>query len=375
MPSGATAGSSDRPSATVGSHGARPARRIRGASTAVGSSSRGTGCTSTGSSASCGTPRAIRNPTLPYWNYLDDPAKRTLPRALSDELDANGKPNPLFEARRAPGINDRSLSLSQTAVTYSLDTIPFFPTVAGEASFGGNVQFGAANNGTGAGSLEAGPHNTVHGEVGGDEGMREFQLPAPGVINYHCSLHPTMTGSVTIVDDPTLPRRARNIQIVDFAFVPDALTVPVGTTVRWINLGDTEHTVALDDLPFDTGPIPPNGYMALPRISSRDPVFWLHHANVDRVWERWLAKKGGRRNPIDQPAWMDQEFTFFDTNGAAMPKLVKQFLDTKCLGYRYDDPSPSTSPTSRRTAARPPLRLPQPRRPGRSGRVRLMRRS
>src|SRR4051812_40104226 len=71
-----------------------------------------------------------------------------------------------------------------------LDTIEFFPPADGAPSFGGNVQIGAANNGTGAGSLEFGPHNNVHGEVGGDEGMRTFRLTAPGVIKYHCSLHP-----------------------------------------------------------------------------------------------------------------------------------------------------------------------------------------
>jgi tyrosinase len=23
--------------------------------------------------------------------------------------------------------------------------------------------------------------------------------------------------------------------------------------------------------------------------AARDPIFWLHHANIDRLWEAWLA--------------------------------------------------------------------------------------
>ncbi len=28
-----------------------------------------------------------------------------------------------------------------------------------------------------------------------------------------------------------------------------------------------------------------------------DPIFWLHHCNIDRLWNRWLDVGGGRANP------------------------------------------------------------------------------
>jgi plastocyanin len=46
-----------------------------------------------------------------------------------------------------------------------------------------------------------------------------------------------------------------SVSIVDFAFTPKTITVPVGTTVRWTNNGNTPHTVTSTSSPkaFDSG--------------------------------------------------------------------------------------------------------------------------
>jgi len=46
-----------------------------------------------------------------------------------------------------------------------------------------------------------------------------------------------------------------SVSIVDFAFTPKTITVPVGTTVRWINNGNAPHTVTSTSSPkaFDSG--------------------------------------------------------------------------------------------------------------------------
>lgn len=41
------------------------------------------------------------------------------------------------------------------------------------------------------------------------------------------------------------------VNIVDYAFNPTTLTVPVGTTVTWTNTASRTHTVTLDDGSFD----------------------------------------------------------------------------------------------------------------------------
>ena len=47
------------------------------------------------------------------------------------------------------------------------------------------------------------------------------------------------------------------VQVVDFAFEPATLTVPVGATVTWTNAGSRPHTVTADDASFDSGRLDP----------------------------------------------------------------------------------------------------------------------
>ncbi len=46
-----------------------------------------------------------------------------------------------------------------------------------------------------------------------------------------------------------------SVSIVDFAFNPKTITIPVGTTVRWTNTGNAPHTVTSTSSPraFDSG--------------------------------------------------------------------------------------------------------------------------
>ena len=72
--------------------------------------------------------------------------------------------------------------------------------------------------------------------------------------------------------------------------------------------------------------------------SPRDPVFWLHHGNIDRLWNRWIGLGNGRANPTGDNFWMTHVFHFFDENGAQVSLTGAQILRTASqLGYRYDD--------------------------------------
>ena len=46
--------------------------------------------------------------------------------------------------------------------------------------------------------------------------------------------------------------------------------------------------------------------------AAKDPLFWLHHCNIDRIWYGW--SKAGGRNPSDA-AWLGKAFTFVDGQG------------------------------------------------------------
>jgi tyrosinase len=70
-------------------------------------------------------------------------------------------------------------------------------------------------------------------------------------------------------------------------------------------------------------------------MSPLDPIFWLHHANIDRLWTEWdrLHPAAG----VIDPEWLDFEVnTFADTAGAAAKRKVSDLLSTYKLGYRYD---------------------------------------
>lgn len=87
------------------------------------------------------------------------------------------------------------------------------------------------------------------------------------------------------------------------------------------------------------------GWMSDPNLAARDPVFWLHHANIDRLWSVWNAREEGRTNPTTG-SWTTQVFTFFDENGQAVQMTGQQVVDTaQQLDYQYapgsgDEPTP-----------------------------------
>lgn len=85
--------------------------------------------------------------------------------------------------------------------------------------------------------------------------------------------------------------------------------------------------------------------MSTVTTAARDPIFWLHHANIDRLWVRWIALGEGRANPTDNVDWMTREFTFFDETGSQATLTAAEILDTQFdLGYRYDDDPERTDP-------------------------------
>ncbi len=75
--------------------------------------------------------------------------------------------------------------------------------------------------------------------------------------------------------------------------------------------------------------------MGVVQRSARDPIFWLHHANIDRLWTAWI--KGGSRNlPAADSAWRRQVFAF--NVDKSMRQTVGPLLDTeRSLLYRYEN--------------------------------------
>jgi tyrosinase len=75
--------------------------------------------------------------------------------------------------------------------------------------------------------------------------------------------------------------------------------------------------------------------------AAQDPVFWMHHSNIDRLWASW--NRAGRANPATQP-WLTAQFVFADENGARVVATVRDFADIQALNYTYDSFEPVPPP-------------------------------
>jgi len=71
------------------------------------------------------------------------------------------------------------------------------------------------------------------------------------------------------------------------------------------------------------------GDMANLQFSPRDPVFYAHHSNIDRLWTSWVA--AGHKNPD----FGDARVYFYDENRQWRYVLMNDLRDESKLGYKY----------------------------------------
>ena len=89
------------------------------------------------------------------------------------------------------------------------------------------------------------------------------------------------------------------------------------------------------------------GFMGGFSTAPLDPIFWLHHCNIDRLWEAWIQRQKQQGNLDRNPkpgtpvadGWLDQPFDFRDATGAAIRMTSREVLNTRVppLSYEYED--------------------------------------
>lgn len=82
--------------------------------------------------------------------------------------------------------------------------------------------------------------------------------------------------------------------------------------------------------------------------SPTDPIFWLHHANVDRLWVAWVNAGAGRKMPaLTQPYWSGSH-----TYTSTLTMARSSTYSTRTLAYGYQNETfPSRLPLAQLSPA------------------------
>lgn len=268
----------------------------------------------------------------------------------------------------------------------------------------GGAQTGFSHNNGGFGDLEMNPHNFTHSIVGG---LKSEQWSDSGQTFNVQSTQPWQQTNINIQQGSTVwvsfagggwtaDPADNNGNLYDANGSPDIIVppsqplypmvnVPMGALVGRVNGGTPfligNGSVVSDDvsgmlelcinddltgaygagLKDNKGAITVSltstpseeyeGLMADPGLAGLDPVFYMHHANIDRMWAAWIIT-GNNQNPTDAN-WLagpsangNSQFAMpMDSTGTPWyysPKDVADPLNLKYYGginysYTYDD--------------------------------------
>jgi len=180
------------------------------------------------------------------------------------------------------------------------------------------------------------------------------------------------------MDNPLFDPRRHPIPLRDQdvgSSVIQTTVLDVSTFEGFGSSASCSKDMATGGSPFEAGPhgmvhvrigwhrnvpsVRPWGDLRYPVTAAFDPLFWSHHANIDRLWDVWLASDASHKNPaFDQPCemgssqtWGNMKFEeFVDGEGNPMSRTVEEFLtDSKLIAVQY-------APKQNELAATEPVR-------------------
>ena len=101
---------------------------------------------------------------------------------------------------------------------------------------------------------------------------------------------------------------------------------------------------AVESLPHNYVHVDIGALMESPATAGQDPIFWLHHANVDRLWEVWRALPGsvgltdpGAASALLVTQWESAVFWFGDERAPARYTMADvEDLSSEKMGYEYE---------------------------------------
>ena len=145
-----------------------------------------------------------------------------------------------------------------------------------------------------------------------------------------------------------------NMAFNEHQFATSTNVQSFGGPVTFFQHGGSHHG-GLESMPHDQVHDMVGGPMGDPVTAGNDPIFWLHHANIDRLWQVWLdiypATNPDNKNP-SVPQWLTltglipprNKFWFYDEKGKATTLNPQDVLDTTVAPFYYKYEDVSTPP-------------------------------
>ena len=79
--------------------------------------------------------------------------------------------------------------------------------------------------------------------------------------------------------------------------------------------------------------------MAIIPTAGFDPIFWMHHGNVDRLWAEWTNSPNGKKVTVEELQKVNWPYQFFEPDGTIEEYTKEEVVDTLYnLNYVYVEP-------------------------------------
>jgi hypothetical protein len=103
------------------------------------------------------------------------------------------------------------------------------------------------------------------------------------------------------------------------------------------------HDPIHDDIGLHVSPWHDMGHLG---FAARDPIFFAHHDNLDKIWSNWNSRSAttsppAYRNPTD-PAFLSERWNFYDENQKVVSISAADVLNHQ-NNLRYSYPAPPTT--------------------------------